>query len=371
MSEKAPYQESHGKGVAPEENIALAYDLFRRFGLKQDEQGLLIADGNFLMLENLAAWREENLVNGMEMVTPEIFDQKTLLAVSLWRQRNGESINYLLGKGAGVEVALRGTVVGREKQEVKFPYRTHSDFELYGVDYDEGGKIDDRDIGTDEFWKVFGGQEYYPTTRTKGLFNLPPDLLHQTAQSVMFGDIEVLVPELEILFLDKLAKPESTPREEGNDAELLAFTYDLDPVKLHHYAEEYIVKPALEQINQDTEQILNVQLNAITNNLLVRRKRLVDEGGTADRSVIVEELNKDFANTPLERREMGLSSNYYIPLAEEAVNDDLVVVDQVYVNDLKSRIETSIHQQLAACRSIHQLIDEVLEKAKVNYHPKP
>ena len=42
--------------------------------------------------------------------------------------------DYLFGKGVGVELALRGTVVGREKNPIVFPYRSHSDFEIYGTE---------------------------------------------------------------------------------------------------------------------------------------------------------------------------------------------------------------------------------------------
>ena len=347
-------------------NIEGAYHFFNNFGLSPREDRLLHGEPTQTQLDDLAAWREEHFEGGIEMATPEIFDQKTLLAVSLWRQREGENINYLLGKGAGVEVTLRGRAIGRKKKDITFPYRTHSDFELYGVEYNQEGDIGDIDIGTNEFWKVFGGQEYYPTTRTKGLFNLPPNLLHETAQPVQFGDIEVLVPELELLFLDKLTKPESTPRAEGNDAELLAMTYDLNPEKLHQYAEEYIIKPALEQVDQDVESITSNQVTAITNNLVAKRNRLLAEEGVADKTTVVSELNADFALAPqgLGMKMIGLHSNYFTSLTPDMVNEELVVIDQAYIDALSERIKTSVQEQIEACSSIHARIDNALAKVQ-------
>lgn len=65
------------------------------------------------------------------------------------------------------------------------------------------------------FKKVLGAQEFFPLTKTKGLKNLPPDLLHTTAEAVNFGGIEIFIPELELLFLDKYFNAEISLRPEG------------------------------------------------------------------------------------------------------------------------------------------------------------
>ena len=62
-----------------------------------------------------------------------------------------------------------------------------------------------------------------------GLKNLPESYMDETHQVVDFYGIEVLVPCLEVLYVDKMLKKESTPRPEGYDAELLAKKYKLNP----------------------------------------------------------------------------------------------------------------------------------------------
>ena len=104
-------------------------------------------------------------------------------------------VYYLFGKGHAVEIALIGDVQDRIAAKRDFPFRTHSDFDLYGVpldvEYSESFKL------------VFGAQETYDPTETKGLHNLPPGLLHNTAEKVDLGGLSVLIPQLELLFLDK------------------------------------------------------------------------------------------------------------------------------------------------------------------------
>ena len=208
------------------------------------------------------------------MPTEQDFYRKTLLATSLWHQQNGNKINYLLGKGAGVEVALRANVVGRTKRPVEFSYRSHSDFELYAVNPETGANT----VYPDPFKKVFGAQEYFPVTKTKGLKNIPSTLLHETAELVDFGEVSVRIPQLELLFLDKYIARESTPRIEGIDAEVLAKQYVLDRQKVHQYLDQLVIQPEIEQIRIQTQGNYQNHVDGIRRNISTTRLELEEEG---------------------------------------------------------------------------------------------
>ncbi len=119
---------------------------------------MLKGDVSPTQLKSLSDWHEITSDEGIDMPTKKIFYKKVLLAVSLWPQKDIEGINYLLGKGIGVEIALRGNVRGRSRQTTDFLYRSHSDFELYGV------SEDNEEIYPKEFKQIFGAQDRYPKT---------------------------------------------------------------------------------------------------------------------------------------------------------------------------------------------------------------
>jgi len=194
------------------------------------------------LLEKMKLYNEKTSEAGIIMPNIDTFDRKMLMAIKLWPQigKNGD-IQYLLGKGVGVEVAIRGEVKGRRKRNNDFPYRSHSDFEIYDcVGYKNLPE-------SDAFTFVFGWQEYRSKTETKGLQDMDPTLMDTTYETVIYKGQEYLVPELEILFLDKFLLPESTPREEGNDALLLLKEYELDMEKVLDYFDKYYCKAKSEE----------------------------------------------------------------------------------------------------------------------------
>ena len=158
-------------------------------------------------IDKLKQYNESTTIDGIIMPTIEDFDNKVRLAISLWPQINeNEEISYLFGKGVGVELALRGKVLGREKNNHNFPYRSHSDFEIYdSIGYE-------RIPESGNFIHVLGAQEIYPKTATKGLHGLDESLMDSTYDVVSYQGGTYLVTCLEILFLDKWMKQESTPR---------------------------------------------------------------------------------------------------------------------------------------------------------------
>lgn len=191
-------------------------------------------------LDELKRYNEKTTTReGFIMPNIEAFDTKISLAIKLWPQINSDGkIDYLLGKGVGVELALRGEVNGRKKHNNNFAYRCHSDFEIYdapSINYD---LIKNSEM----FTYVFGAQEIFPKDSTKALHNLPKSLMDDTYDEVYYNGETYLIPELELLFLDKYLKKESTPREDGYDAYLLFREYDLDVEKILNYYDKYYLE---------------------------------------------------------------------------------------------------------------------------------
>lgn len=212
-----------------------AKELFKDMGILVEEDGTISKDLSIEQMDKLKEWYDNTRDGTIQMPTEQSFYENVLLATSLFPQEENGNINYMFGKGIGIEIALRGKVEGREKNDVDIPYRSHSDFEMYGMDGDYDS----------QFIEIFGAQERYPTTKTKGLVELPPDLMPSTVEEVELDGVKVLVPQLELLFLDKYLRQESTPREDGLDAVLLAKQYDLDYGLVYKYLLEYSIKPEI------------------------------------------------------------------------------------------------------------------------------
>lgn len=226
-------------------------------------------------IERLKKYNDETTSDfGIMMPTLETFDTKVLMATTLWPQINKSGgIDYLLGKGVGAELAIRGEVLGRDKNPVSFPYRSHSDFEIYDcIGY---FKIPE----ANEFYQVFGAQEYYPKDGTKGLHGMDPTMMDSTYETVTYNGHIYLVPELEILFLDKYLKQESTPREEGCDALLLLQAYPLDIDRINELYDKYVASIELAIFDERMKGAYDIQVRNIPNNLLNSLKIELEEYG--------------------------------------------------------------------------------------------
>ena len=116
--------------------IKNARNFFQDLGIQQDTQGFLENDLTESQISELSNWQTQTREDSVLMPTEDSFYKKVLLAVSLWHQKDDQKVNYLMGKGAGIEIALRGRSLNHKKRPVEFEYRGHSDFELYAVDYE-------------------------------------------------------------------------------------------------------------------------------------------------------------------------------------------------------------------------------------------
>lgn len=223
------------------------------FGLDIDSKGDLRNEPTAEQLTQLRKWHEVTSKDGIIMPDMDTFTAKMILAHALMPQLDESgNVTYLFGKGAGAELALQGEVEGRSKQFTEVPYRTHSDFEIYGVTIDSYEAIPN----SHRFTAVFGGQEIYPVTHTKGLHNLPPDYLHETAEVVSYGGVDFLVPRLELQFVDKFEKANETVERDlrqKTDAEWLAVAYDLDAELVHSTIDSYVIAPEVVKFQESTE----------------------------------------------------------------------------------------------------------------------
>ena len=229
---------------------------------------------DFVELDKLKEYNERTIENGIVMPRLEDFDRKMQMAIDLWPQINKNGgIDYLLGKGVGVEVALRGTVQNRKKYHNNFPYRSHSDFEIYDtLGYNEIPE-------SDKFRYVFGAMEIYPKSKTKGLSGMEEDLMDRTYEIVEYNGRKYLVPQLEILFLDKYLRKESTPRKEGYDAELLMMEYDLDIEKIKDYYIKYVKTTEMNDFLNRLQGAYERQIIGLTEKMVTMISNKLEEEG--------------------------------------------------------------------------------------------
>lgn len=355
---------------------------FERNGFAIDAAGLVENTLSTEQLRWLKDWHRDTSGKeegqwGAEMPTEELFYQKVLLAVSLWPQVSAtQNFHYLLGKGAGIEIALRGIVADRQPQGSVPAYRSHSDFELYNVPYNAGsnGAYISGTTYSDAFREVFGGQEIFPVTRTKGLRNLPPTLLSDTAERVDLGGVDVWLPELELLFLDKFNATESTPRNEGYDHELLAKRYALDRTKVQAYFEAYVKNPALEQIEANRSKDFTYFLE----NVQRRLTRMQQPRGEASEAMTlaeaVERLNKDTQfyidiRDEADRNNVvvgGIALAFWEPIRSNQVDEKGLIVDPEYVGRLQGRIASDAARRTVHWDEAQQELDQLFDRIEAS-----
>ncbi len=351
---QSPETTRDNQPTSPEVEMGQAKEFFQtRFQLHFDEEGFII-ETSADQIRQLAEWRKEVGVMP-ETPTIESFYQKTLLAASLWRQESEGKINYLFGKGAGVEIALLGEVEGRKKNNASVSYRPHSDFELYAVEYnadENGANQGGIEVYTDEFVEVFGPQEYLPTTRTKALEDLPADLLHMTSERVNLAGVTLLVPQLEILFLDKWQSRETTPRPEGYDDEVLAKEYDLDAMLLHDYLQRFVIEPSLKRMKKEREEFEERHFEAISGHY---RAYKYD----------IQALNAElamFSNRDV--RYGGIGVKYWIPLERNQIDADGNITDKALRATITKKITEDFDRIQQDTVGLHQKLGQYLTDLK-------
>ncbi len=379
LSQRRHLDNTHQKPREDTEAIKDAQNFFRSMGLALDNDGLVSQNLANAQIAKLAEWHEQTKEAGMDMPTESTFYKKVLLAVSLWHQSENEKTNYLLGKGIGVEVALKGRVSGRIKRPIEFSYRCDSDFELYGVNYAaeaNGGNTTNQPIYTKPFVEVLGGQEYFPLTKTKGLKNIPPTLLHRTAETVDFGGIPVLIPQLELLFLDKFIARESTPRPEGYDHELLAKQYVLDRAKVHQYLDQLVIKPGLVEIELASIREYQSHFAGIKRQINQLKRDFEGKGGKPSAQDLVTELNKtiqDKIDPSWPERTFsfsGIRVHLWEPLAANQIDDEGNITDIAFLERFQQKLNQAKTTALEKDQKKHQELDDLFGKIEREFDPE-
>lgn len=299
--------------------------------------------------------------DGILMPTVQSFFAATELALETMPQQ--EPHFYLAGKGWGAEIALLGEIEGKQKNKIDFGYRSHSDFELYATrqnfEY------------TEPFQNIFGAQEVYPVHKTKGLKNLPDTLLRQTAETVSLNGLEIKIPQLELLFLDKWIVPGTHSRTfNGNpltDAVALATAYLLDRELAHHYLEEYFIKPEIAK-TVDPAVILSGQVGGITRLLKQAERNFAEEGKSPSTQELVSFVNEKMdavkRTTKSEVSMSGTSTQFWIPIVAEDVDANTMKIKSLaYEDRLLQKIKDVQQQQHDMLNRRHSDLDQAFSQA--------
>lgn len=333
------------------------------FDLGINEHGDLSSEPTSEQLDALRDWHEDTTDDGNIMPDMDTFTAKAVLARALMPQVNEQGeIQYLFGRGAGIELSVQGQVAGRHKRTDDVPYRSHSDFEIYGVEADNYDYIDH----SDRFRAVFGGQEIYPVGKTKGLADLPETCLHDTAETVNFGGIEFLVPSLELQFTEKVKSANESKETELRgitDAEVLAQTYDIEGDMVHAAIDDFVVTPAENRLSPPEQEATDLS-TIIRRKLNDAKQKAMADNPAADIAALTEVLANDF---PLQQ----FAINKGIPNLDELIDSDTLEL----LPDTESRLREIIigvqSSQIQELRTLHVKADEILESSQSEYTEHP
>ena len=339
-------------------NMQKALDYFAKMGIPIKDGLIDVKALTDEQIELLKQWENETEIEGIMMPEIDDFYRSVLLAISTNPQKTEDGkIRYLFGKGIGVEIALRGEIEDRIKYNTLPIYRSHSDFELYDTK--------ENPYGDSIFRDIFGSQEIYPETATKGLKNLPEGYMDSTYEKVNLDGYEVLVPQLEILFLDKFLRGESTPRNGVYDCELLAQEYELDIDLLKEYLEKYYFKHNDENL-KSSESRYKINFNKIICRNI--KNGLYEQD---DIEVVINELNNHISEiTTINTVANGIRPKMYIPITMQDFHFDEngnIVLNEDYSLRTTELISNMTQQEIQNYREetlqrLEELFKRVAEK---------
>lgn len=318
------------------------------YGLNIDDAGHLEAEPTAEQLTQLRTWHKTTSNGGIIMPNMDTFTAKVVLANALMPQRDESgNITYLFGKGVGAELALQGEAAGRNKRAKDVPYRTHCDFEIYGATTDSYSAIPH----SARFTAVFGNQEIYPVGNTKGLHDLPPDYLHKTAELINYGGVDLLVPRLELQFVEKFEKSNETVERrlrEKTDAEWLATAYDMDTDLVHATIDSYVIAPEIAKFQEPTDVARRTFLT-LERKLTETKNRLTEDMPQANDIELGLVAGKDFMLAQYGR-------NINVANMSAFINGD---TGQLVDNSTQLLQEAETQRQAAITAALHAKHDQV------------
>ena len=300
-------------------------------------------------IEALRLWNIDSSVDNKLMPDYETFVDKVLVINKLWPQIVDGKINYLFGMGIGIELALQGNVIGRRKNNNCYPYRSHNDIYLYDVD-----SINDNNLLSRVFKNVF----LFDKKNTYTLNGLSSDLLDKNYDMVMIHNHKILIPCLEILFLDSYLSGGMDKRVEGADYLLLIKEYDLDIDRVISYLEEYYINYLINNTDSRYDNLLEEQISAI--------ERIINTGKRADRSLF--SLEEQISSYPKGNnlKYAGIYVDLWIPLEVDSIiyKDGSYKIDNNnYIEKLKTRISLYKENEMQRYEEITLNIKKLLERS--------
>lgn len=373
----APTLERPDERHASFRGIDSAVELFAvQMELPLRSNGLI--DGMSLSGYQVAALHEwhRSTTEGCVQIRENEFYAKVYLAASLWPNFDVDgNVEHLFGKGTGVEIVLQGEVVGRTARPVNFPIRHHSDFEHYGV----------TNLSfpyAPPFYSVFGAQEFREGTKALAI---PAGEMHERAEVVAFGGIRLMVPQLEVMFLDKYLSSETTPRpvdgrEPVYDAIALAEKYPLDRGVVGDLYQKYFCDPKIKDAESAVASVADQvahEARRITRVLRSVRNAIVEEHpDTAAPSVselvaiLNAEVEKSRTNPPSMQMFYGIEAATWIPLTAGDVNESLIVAPG-YTDRMHEERSSALRSRAAEVKSnlteSARELDNVLRKIEEKY----
>lgn len=299
-------------------------------------------------IENLRRWNLDTSIDGVLMPDYDTFVEKVLIAIKLWNQLEEDKINYLFGMGVGIELALQGNVINRPKKNNCYKYRAHNELYIYNVDKQNNNFYNNNK----DFFRVFNIEELYPKTRTTMLHNVDMNLMDNNYDTVLIHNQKILIPELEILFLDSYLSGQMSKRSEGADYQLLINEYDLNIDKIVSYLERYYINYNISFSNSKYDNLVEEQISAI--------ERILNTGKKVDRSLF--NLEEQISSYPKGSnfKYAGIYVDLWIPLDVESVvynKGSYKIQDLNYINKLKDRVYLYKENDL-------QRYEEIIEDVK-------
>ena len=185
--------------------------------------------------------------------------------------------------------------------------------------------------------------------------------------------MSVLVPQLELLFLDKYIERESTPRTEGYDADLLARQYVLDRAKIHEYLDQLVITPAILDTQRRIQRHYQMQIDGIRRNIGWIRKEFEDVGADPALSSIVNELNArqqaDLAIWGHEssRVSSGIRLNLWESLRPEQFDADGNIIDQAFLRRLHGKLQQKARDAIEVYKSEHLEVDRLFDEIEKEF----
>ena len=315
-----------------------------------DIRQILTQDISTIELDKLKLWNINTTIDEVFMPTYDTFIDKVLLITHLLQQQTDNKINYLFGMGIAIELALQGNVYHRKKSNNCYKYRPHNSIYLYNISNDFNYNI---------LYKVFNNINIYNKNNTANLHYLTDDYLDNNYDIVYINNHKILIPSLELLFLDSYLSKETSKREEGYDYQLLLDEYELDLDKIINLLEDYYIKYQIKINNNKYDNLLEEQISAI--------ERILNTGKKVDRSLFSLEDQISAYPKGKDLKYAGIYVDLWLPLTIDSIEynkGSYKIKDDKYIEKLKNRIYLYKENELTRYEEITENIKKIFIEGK-------